>query len=124
VVETRLPPLRQRSGVPFMKIIVSVAVLAILLVQASGAVPNSSVGGPLTLAVVFFSAALAVAIHEAWTAWRGVVGWIVNIVVGYAGAFVAAELGNLLMEPIFMALNIGGRSRKRAIPCSMSRSSP
>lgn len=50
-----------------MKYIIQIAAIAIMLVQLSGAVPRSSVGGPLTLALVFFVATLTVGIHEAWT---------------------------------------------------------
>ena len=50
-----------------MKYIAPIAVIAILLLQFSGAVPQSSIGGPMTLALVFFAGALAVGIHEAWS---------------------------------------------------------
>ena len=91
-----------------MKYIAPIAVIAIVLLQLSGAVPQSSVGGPMTLALVFFAAALAVGIHEAWSNKRGVLGWIVNIPVSLVGAFVAAEVGNLIMEPMLMLLNLNG----------------
>jgi hypothetical protein len=74
----------------------------------SGAVPQSSVGGPMTLALVFFAAVLAVAIHEAWSNKRGVLGWIVNVPVSFVGAFVAAELGNLIFVPILMLFHVEG----------------
>jgi hypothetical protein len=88
-----------------MKYIALIAVVGILLLQASGAVPLSSVGGPITLALAFFAAALAVAIHEAWTKKRGVLGWIVNIVVSFVGAFVAANLGEVVIVVPLMLLN-------------------
>ena len=91
-----------------MKYIALIAVIAIILLQFSGAVPQASVGGPMTLALVFFAAVLAVAIHEAWTNKRGVVGWIVNIFVSFIGAFVAAELGNLIFEPILLLFPVEG----------------
>lgn len=91
-----------------MKYIALIAVIAIILLQFSGAVPQASVGGPMTLALVFFAAVLAVAIHEAWSNKRGVLGWIVNIPVSFAGAFVAAELGNLIFEPILMLFPVEG----------------
>jgi hypothetical protein len=91
-----------------MKYIALIAVIAIILLQFSGAVPKSSVGGPMTLALVFFAATLAVAIHEAWTNKRGVLGWIVNIPVSLVGGFLAAEVGNLLVVPILMLVQILG----------------
>jgi len=91
-----------------MKYIALIAVIAILLVQASGAVPQSSVGGPMTLALVFFGAALAVGIHEAWLKKRGVLGWIGSIVVSFVGAFVAAEIGNLIFEALLVLLHFEG----------------
>jgi hypothetical protein len=91
-----------------MQYIAPIAVLAIMLLQFSGAVPQSSVGGPLTLALVFFAATLAVGIHEAWTNKRGVLGWIVNIPVSLVGGFLAAEIGNILVLPILMLLDLTG----------------
>lgn len=91
-----------------MKIIAVISVIGIILLQLSGAVPQSSVGGPMTLALGFFSAVLAVAIHEAWTQRRGVLGWIVNIIVALVGSFLAAEVGNLLFEFILPRINLEG----------------
>ena len=80
-----------------MKLIALVAVIGILLLQWSEAIPLSSVGGPMVIALAFFCAAMAVAIHEAWTEKRGILGWIVSIVVAFLGAFVAAQLGGMVM---------------------------
>ena len=91
-----------------MRYIAIIAVIAILLLQFSGAVPDSSVGGPLTLAVVFLGAALAVGIHEAWTNSRGVLGGIVSVFVALVGAFVAAEIGNLIMGMMLTLMNFEG----------------
>lgn len=79
-----------------MPTIALIAVVGILLLQLTGAMPQSSVGGPMMIALALFSAALAVAIHEAWTNKRGVLGWIVNIIVSFVGAFLAAQLGGML----------------------------
>ena len=84
-------------GANVMPYIVLIAVIGILLLQLSGAIPLSSVGGAMTIALAFFIGALAVAIHEAWTKKRGVLGWIVNIVVSFVGAFLVAPLGGLVM---------------------------
>lgn len=86
-----------------MKTIVLIAVSAIILLELSGAVPNSSVGGPLTRALVFFAAVLAVGLYEAWSKKRGVLGWIVNIIVAVAGGFVAAEIGNVIFELLILS---------------------
>ncbi len=99
-----------------MKIIALIAVIAILLLQFSGAVPDSSVGGPMTLAVVFLGAALAVGIHEAWSNKRGVLGWMVSIVVSLVGAFVAAEIGNLVMEAMLTLVHFEGSLAKTGGP--------
>lgn len=68
-----------------MKYIATIAVISILFLQFFGAVPQSSVGGPMTLALVFLAAALAVGIHEAWTNKRSVLGWIVSVVTAVVG---------------------------------------
>ncbi len=91
-----------------MKYIALTAVAAILFLEFSGAVPQSSVGGPMTLALVFFTAALAVGIREAWLNKRGVFGWIVSIIVALVGAFVAAEVGNLVFEAMLGLMHFEG----------------
>ena len=86
-----------------MKYIVLIAVVAIVLLQLTGSIPLSSVGGPMTIAAVVVAAALAVGIHEAWTKKRGVLGWIVSLVVAFVGMFLAAPVGGfvvvMLLEP-------------------------
>lgn len=80
-----------------MPYIMPIAVIGILVLQASGAIPLDSVGGPMVIAVAFFLGALAVAVHEAWMRKRGVIGWIVNILVSFAGAFLIAPLGGMVV---------------------------
>ncbi len=82
-----------------------IAVIGIVLLQASGAVPQSSVGGPMTLALAFFLAALAAGLHEAWAMRRGVLGWIVNIVVSFVGAFLAANVGGSIMAVLLLLVS-------------------
>ena len=62
-----------------MKYIALIAVIGILLLQATGAIPLASVGGSMTIGLAFIAAALALGIHEAWTNRRGALGWIVNL---------------------------------------------
>ena len=38
----------------------------------------------------------------------GVLGWIVNIVVSFVGAFLAAEVGDIVIVPILMLLDLTG----------------
>lgn len=95
-----------------MKYIALIAVAAIILIQWSGAVPKSSVGGAMTVALVFLAAALSVGIHEAWTNKRGVLGWIVSLAAALVGFVVAGLLGGTIMDIVMgMAaphLNIEG----------------
>ena len=90
-----------------MMYIALIAVIGILLLQLTGSIPLASVGGSMTMGLAFLAAALAVGIHEAWTKKRGVLGWIVNIVVSLVGAFVAAPLGGMVIGII---LSDGSRS--------------
>ncbi len=70
----------------------------------------------MTIGFAFIAAALAVGIHEAWTKKRGVLGWIVNIVVSFVGVFVAAQLGGLLVgNNTRPRPNGSGRWRKREV---------
>ena len=83
-----------------MMYIALIAVVGILLLQATGSIPLASVGGSLTIGFAYIAAALAVGIHEAWTKKRGVLGWIVNIVVSFVGVFVGAQLGGMVIVMI------------------------
>lgn len=80
-----------------------VTVIGMLLLLASGAISQGSVGGSLTIGFALILAALAVGIHEAWTKRRGVFGWIVNIVVTFLSVLLVAPTGGgvlaLLLSP-------------------------
>lgn len=88
----------------------AISIAGLLVLQASGAIPASSVGGPMMIALAFFIGALAVAIHEAWTRRRGALGWIVNIVLAFVGAFVAAPVGGMVMALLLGPFMNGGGS--------------
>ena len=62
----------------------------------------------MTIALVFFIAALAYAIYEALSMKRGVLGWIVNIIAVFVGVFVAAEIFSLVFELILPFLHLDG----------------
>jgi hypothetical protein len=91
-----------------MKYIAPIAVIAVLLLLSTGAIPQASVGGAMTLALAFFIAALAVGIHEAWSRKRGALGWAVSIAAALVGAFLGAGLGSVVIEKIVMHLNLEG----------------
>lgn len=95
------------TGTP-MKYIALIAIGTLLLLELTGSIPQSSVGGPLTIALVIFAAALAVGIRDAWLNNRGVLGWIVSIIVSFVGTFVAAEIGNLIFEAILPMMHLEG----------------
>ena len=97
-----------------MTYIALIAVAGILLLQWTGAIPLASVGGSMTIGWAYTAAALAVGIHEAWTKKRGVLGWIVNIVVVLVGAFVAAQIGGMVMVMILMPVMDGSTSLAKA----------
>lgn len=74
-----------------------IAVIGILLLHSTGAIPLTGVGGAMTMGLVLLAAVPAVGIHEAWTKKRGVLGWVVNIVVSLVGAFLFAPLGGMVV---------------------------
>lgn len=78
-----------------MPYIALVAVIGILLLHSTGAIPMTGVGGSMTIGLILLAAVPAVGIHEAWTNKRGVLGWIVNIVVSFVGALLFAPLGGM-----------------------------
>jgi uncharacterized membrane protein len=63
-----------------MRTIILIAVITILLLELSDALPKSSVGGPMAMLMIFFLAMLAVGLYEAWSQKRDVLGWVVSIV--------------------------------------------
>lgn len=75
--------------------IVLIAVSGILLLHSSGAVEPTDVA--IAYGLVALAAAPAVGIHEAWTKRRGVLGWIVNIVVSLVGPVLFAPIGGLVV---------------------------
>lgn len=78
-----------------MKYIVLIAVIGILLLHSSGAVAPTDVA--IAYGLVALAAAPAVGIHEAWTKRRGVLGWIVNLVVSLVGPVLLAPLGGMVV---------------------------
>jgi hypothetical protein len=93
-----------------MPTIALTAVFGVLFLQASGAIPQGSVGGAMTIALAFFLAALAVGIHEAWTRQRGALGWIVNIVVAVVATFLVAPPGGMLVAMLLSPFVAGSSS--------------
>jgi hypothetical protein len=83
-----------------MKYIALAAVVGILLLHSTGAVPLAGVGGAMTIGLACLAAVPAVGIHEAWTKKRGVLGWIANIVISLVGAFLIAPLGGMVVVMI------------------------
>ena len=91
-------------------IIVLIAVIGIVVLQMTGAIPMDAVGAGLLIAAATFAAALAIAVHEAWTKQRGVLGWIVNNVISFVGAFLAAQFGAPLVAIPLLMFAGGGSS--------------
>ena len=91
-----------------MKYITLVALTALLLLEFSGALPDSSVGGPMALFLTFFLAMLAVGVYEAWSARRGALGWIVSIVAAIVGGLLAASVASVLVEMILWSVHVEG----------------
>lgn len=87
--------------------IVLISVAGILLLQASGMIPQSSVGGPMMIALAVFVGAAAVAIDEAWTSRRGALGWALNVIVCFVAAFLAAPVAGFLMVAILSPFTNG-----------------
>lgn len=90
-----------------MKYIWLGAVAGILLLQWTGGISQSSVGGPLMIAFALFAASIGVAIHEAWTKKRGAIGWIVNIVVAIASIIIITPFAGMIMESMLSHLKLG-----------------
>ncbi len=91
-----------------MTYIALIAVAAVVLLELTDLVPRSSVGGPLTLALIYVLAMLAAGLQEAWSERRGVLGWIVSIVAAVVGGFLAVGFAGMAMESLLSRLDLGG----------------
>lgn len=105
---TVMAPAFQRNSL--VQYIVLIAVIGILLLQGTGAIPVDSVGGSLVIAAGVLAGALAIAIQEAWTRKRGVLGWIVNIFVACIGAILVAPLAGGVMVALLLPFMDGSSS--------------
>ena len=74
-----------------------IAVIGILLLQSTGTIPLTGVGGAMTIGLALLVATPVVGIHEAWTKKRGVLGWIVNVVVSLVGPVLFAPIGGMVV---------------------------
>ncbi|MFN0217779.1 MAG: hypothetical protein ACKVP4_03075 [Hyphomicrobium sp.] len=91
-----------------MPLIALIAVAAVILLDLLGAIPNSSVGGPMTLMLLFVLAMLAMGLYEAWSEKRGAPGWIVSIVAAIVGGFAGASVAGMALEMIIPWLQLDG----------------
>lgn len=97
-------------GKKFMLYIAVFALAAAFLLQASGAIPASSVGGPMFIALAVFLGAFVVAIEEAWRRRRNALGWVVNAVLTLVAAFFVAPLAGFVMALALEPFMGGGTS--------------
>ena len=51
----------------------------------------------MVIGLALLAAAPAVGVHEAWSMKRNVLGWIVNLIVSLAGAFLFAPVGGMII---------------------------
>jgi uncharacterized membrane protein YeaQ/YmgE (transglycosylase-associated protein family) len=93
-----------------MKYVVMIAAAGILLLEWTDSIPRASVGGPMVVGFAYLFTALVFGIAEAWENRRGVLGWIVNIVVSLVGAFVTAPLGGMVLGILLSSFVVPGRS--------------
>lgn len=91
-----------------MWIIMLITVAGVLLLDLTGAIPQSSVGGPMTIFFAAVLAMLAYGIYEAWSNKRGVLGWIVSIVGSFFGGIVAGLVGAEIMDLVLPHLHLDG----------------
>ncbi|MBL8566379.1 MAG: hypothetical protein JNM89_11745 [Hyphomicrobiaceae bacterium] len=91
-----------------MKIITLIALLTVTLLAFLDVFPKGSVGGAMSLALLFVAAAIAVGLHDAWSNRRGVLGWIVSIIVSFVGGLFGAGVGAVLVENAIMLVRPEG----------------
>jgi len=90
-----------------MRLIVLIAVTTVLLLELSDALPKSSVGGPMAMMMIVVLAVLALGLYEAWSQKRGVLGWLVSIVVSVIGGFFGAAVASVILGILLSYLSLG-----------------
>ncbi len=103
-----------------MKYVVLTAVVGVIVLELSGSIPQGSVGGSMVIGFAFLAGAFALGIAEAVENRRGVLGWIVSIVVALIGAFIAAPLGGMIVAPMLSAFVDTGTSLAKSGSSVMS----
>lgn len=91
------------------KIIVTLATAAVLLILDVTGMLQGSVGGSMTVFMVLMIAALVVGIVDAWSMRRGVLGWIVSILVALVGAIIGALASGMVMDTVLSLIRFEGR---------------
>ncbi len=90
-----------------MKIIILIAVIAMLLLEVSDALPKSSVGGPMTMMMIVFLAVLAFGLYEAWSQKRDALGWIMSVVASVVGGFLGSAVASFILGMVLSSLKLG-----------------
>ena len=91
------------------KIIVTLATAAVLLILDVTGMLQGSVGGSMTVFMVLMIAALVVGIVDAWSMRRGVLGWIVSILVALVGAIIGGLASGMVMDTVLSLIRFEGR---------------
>ncbi|MDX2309365.1 MAG: hypothetical protein NW216_14085 [Hyphomicrobium sp.] len=99
-----------------MIIITLIALLVVTLLPLSGLLSQGSVGSAMTIAAVHLAAAIVVGLYEAWSKGRGVLGWIVSVVVAFVGGLAGAWGGMMVIEQAIMFLKVEGSLAKSGHP--------
>lgn len=90
-----------------MKIVVLIAVAAIVLLELTDAMPKSSVGGPMAMLMVVFLAVLSFGFAEGLSQRRGVLGALVSVMTSLIGGLFGVAAAGAIIEPILSRLNLG-----------------
>jgi hypothetical protein len=90
-----------------MRIIILIAVAAMLLLELTDALPKSSVGGPMTMLFMVLLALLAAGLYDAWSQRRGVGGWVASIVAALVGGLFGSVVASAILGSVLSQLNLG-----------------
>ncbi|HYF52883.1 MAG TPA: hypothetical protein VEA41_01340 [Salinarimonas sp.] len=80
-----------------MLYLVVAAIIGILILHGTGAIPMSGVGGAMVIGFAYLIGVTAVGIYDAWTRRRSWLGWIVSLVVAHAAAMLLAPFGGMIV---------------------------
>lgn len=91
------------------KILITLATASSLVLLDYLGMMKGSVGGAFVVMFVMIIAALVIGMYEAWSMRRGVLGWLLSILIAIVGCMLGGLVSTTAIEATLAALRFEGR---------------